>query len=635
MPPPSPRRRSALTPRSFLACLRRARATLPIVALLVSVGYISSLRLSQPYFSRPYEHDELITVRHYTWAGVEADGEPRPLRRLHDLESLHRPGMREWVIGIFCSIGRWPEPNNHVVHSLFVGAATAIGGVTPWVVRLPALLGAIVFACAMYSLAVRTCRLESSAYLAGLLSFTFPYVVEYSQTARGYTWMLALQAMLLIGLLELRNRPRSIRLAAWCAACAVASFVNIVTMSLYWVVPAYTAMFLSTDGRNSLQETNREFLSPWQRCLVIQLLYIGSMGALFLIDRLPYVYSSTTQYGDVFRTAQEYYVLGSGVLQGVLPTPAWGIFGAVGLVGLLGFSRGRVRSAVAGVALIMVVVVIAHTIASQRVAYARVYGFALPPLILGAVWVAEAAIVFSKSQVKRWFASVTWLGASVVLINTGGVVQNIDSPFIQLCKQLSEMDDSSRDASTFATFGEGIPLTVELYYPDDWRRLSERLPQNEPVRLCFLVKRDGTREWGLNLRRRSTNVQWNPVDWPAREALNVENRYRGLELNGHSRRFEEQQATDRESLVFWYPDVDSVATSPQRVYDHLDRHGVRYLAVHDRYQIKLQVFDRLAAVMIVTNSAEEFEKAGQMLRSADNPAGQNAIAVTSDDWSGP
>ena len=101
----------------------------------------------------------------------------------------------------FVAVSKYDEPNNHVLHSLLVHAATRVFGDAPWAVRLPALLAGVLLVPATMLLTASVGG-RRSATLAGLLVAISSPLIEYSTNARGYTlvclctvcgWLLALR----------------------------------------------------------------------------------------------------------------------------------------------------------------------------------------------------------------------------------------------------------------------------------------------------------------------------------------------------------------------------------------------------------------------------------------------------------
>ena len=118
--------------------------------------------------------------------------------------------------------------NNHVLNSLLTRFTTSAFGVSEFTVRLPALLGAVIYIGAAYAL----CRmLAKSAWVAWPLFVCLvynPFVMDYLAAARGYSLALGFltAALALAASLQVEGAAR-LRPLATCAAisvCAALSF---------------------------------------------------------------------------------------------------------------------------------------------------------------------------------------------------------------------------------------------------------------------------------------------------------------------------------------------------------------------------------------------------------------------------
>src|SRR6185369_11739291 len=101
------------------------REALAYAAAALIIGLFAVLFVQDRRFVESLAWDEWLTVEWYTWVGVTEAGEHRPVRRMEDFEALPAPSLRNLAIGFYCALGRWPEPNNHVVHSALVNLALA------------------------------------------------------------------------------------------------------------------------------------------------------------------------------------------------------------------------------------------------------------------------------------------------------------------------------------------------------------------------------------------------------------------------------------------------------------------------------------------------------------------------------
>ncbi|HEX5271081.1 MAG TPA: hypothetical protein VFW33_11360, partial [Gemmataceae bacterium] len=312
-----------LTPRGVMV--------LGLVAGVAVVLASAAYRAGQPDLVRPLNEDELITLRYYTWAGVRPDGEPRELRRREDVERLGRPGMRELALGAYCSFGRWAEPNNHVVNSGLINLTLTSCHPFEAAVRIPALVGAVLLALLAGAICYWVFPARSAVPLVAACAFWHPYVLRYSQEARGYSWMLALQLLLVACFVRLLRSPTSLLWGFLTATVAALSFMNVLTMSLYWVFPAYLVM-LAVAVWGWLRGTGECALRV---NLAVQIAAVGAVGLVFLLDRLPFVVSSTQQYGLTFQGAGEYAARLRETADYLFPSAGWKLFAVAGLAGLI------------------------------------------------------------------------------------------------------------------------------------------------------------------------------------------------------------------------------------------------------------------------------------------------------------
>ena len=107
--------------------------------------------------------------------------------------------------------------------------------------------------------------------------------------------------------------------------------MNVLTMSLYWVFPAYLVMLAIAAWAWVRKETDRSLRIN----LTAQLAAVGVVGLVFLLDRLPFVVSSTQQYGVPFQGIGEYAVRLRVTADYLFPSAGWKLFAVAGLAGLL------------------------------------------------------------------------------------------------------------------------------------------------------------------------------------------------------------------------------------------------------------------------------------------------------------
>ena len=204
-----------------------------------------------------------------------SSGLPTHAARVEDLLHVQRPNVMQLVAGLYRAISVWREPNDHVVHSVLVNLSTAMSPGGEASVRLPAWAGALVFAGALAWLAWRS-GYRLAWPLALLVATGWPYVHYYSLQARGYSWMLALQVVLLLLLANaLPRRPRSIAWGALCGFVAILSFWNMINLIVDWLAPLYLGLWLVPPRRQEAavfvwNELSAEDRRAYRQNLVVQ-----------------------------------------------------------------------------------------------------------------------------------------------------------------------------------------------------------------------------------------------------------------------------------------------------------------------------------------------------------------------------
>jgi 4-amino-4-deoxy-L-arabinose transferase-like glycosyltransferase len=131
------------------------------------------------WLERPLEHDEAFT--YYVFGRL-------PLRY---------------------ALADYTYPNNHIFHTLLLKLSVGILGNASWAMRLPAFLFGSAAAPLLYGFARHSTRKRWTALLAGILAALYPYMIDYSVNARGYSLAAAftiLAAWLAWGTMQHKNR---------------------------------------------------------------------------------------------------------------------------------------------------------------------------------------------------------------------------------------------------------------------------------------------------------------------------------------------------------------------------------------------------------------------------------------------
>lgn len=111
------------------------------------------------------------------------------------------------------------------LHTLAVHASWRTFGVSEWALRLPGAVAGVLTVPAMAWVAHRWLGRETAAPAAWLAAAS-PFLVRYSQEARGYAWVVLGSCLSVALLLELRRRCDAKGVAAWFAATAFGALSN-------------------------------------------------------------------------------------------------------------------------------------------------------------------------------------------------------------------------------------------------------------------------------------------------------------------------------------------------------------------------------------------------------------------------
>ena len=572
---------------------------------VVVIGLYVGVRASHRDLDRTFEWDELTTLRYFTWAGVEPTGEPRPLAHIDEIRGLDRPGPREFGIGLYCSLGRWPEPGNHVVHSVLSNLTLGLFGPSEASLRSAALGGAFAFGLSLAWLLIETFRWRFAAPLALILALWNPFVWRYSVTARGYTWLFALQVLLLVWLLRLPRRPAAILATTMAVATAVLCFMNHITMAAYWVLPVYAAFWvLAPDSSGRSGALTAAERSAWRRNLLIQVLIIAALAGLFIVDRLPYIYASSggaeiDRGGGVRSLPGIAQGIGSNLFPGVM----WKVVAICGLLGLLLAPRHSARRTILAIAVIGGAVGVAHYVLSGRTPPARILAWMIPVVLIGVAGLVDGLVRWLPSPRIRIWASLASVAVGVVIAGIGFKGLSSSTAVAGLVRTLGEQVQAE-NGRTVVLFDKRVGPMVPLYLPQSWDGI-ERPPAEGAARLLIALRETPWYGRKLATRNQSHVVDpWEPLGWPEVEELEISGDYHLFESGGRVTTFPDEAQHPR-GLVFWYPAVDSVAVRPQGVLQHLEDFSLRYMVVKVPFWAKMEVFFRLGCLVFPADSPGE------------------------------
>jgi len=620
--------------------------------VLATAGYRG---LVHPRMHDGLDEDESMTLAYYTWMGTDGQGFPRPV----DLNHPPKPDLRELGIGVFCSLGRWPEPNNHILNSLLANFTLALPGDKLVNLRLPALVGAAVFAAALAGLLLGRAGWRWAAPLGLLLAFGCPYVQYYSQQSRGYTWMLALQVLLLAGLGRLGRRPRSACWGVLCAGIAILSFMNMVNMAADWLLPVYLTFLAfprlllrrgtavpavcttgvspvgspSSDrdsihshdgggghgfatanlacGGQDARATEAEDARALRKNLLLQVIAVAAVGLVFLIDRLPFVISSMRQYGEPWTGLGEFAARWTEILRYLFPSTAWMVLFFCGLAGaVLSWREPRMRAVLAS-CLASILVSVVHFLASGRFPYLRGCGFLLPLVLVGAAGLVESVLKLPFLR-RKPLACSAWAGLMVLGV---ACVSSwaVPRPSTQEHDRLARLFQGARPTGGGSVVQiAGLHLAAQ---PPGWSAWTDaKIDQFKPPLYLGVVKQAGAEaptffadgEPGKGVSQRPP---WDPLAWPSLAMDKTLEDFRvGLLAGKLIPCPPEGLGEGDHGVFFWYVDAESVAISPDKLHDLLAEHGLRYHVIKKRLYVKMLVFKRVWLVVLYSSSPPEFQR---------------------------
>jgi hypothetical protein len=571
-----------------------------VVAVLLALG---GYRLQSPDLGRPFEVDELLTVQYYTWVGVQPSGEARSLNHVEDYYALGPPGAKELGMGLYCSVGRWPEPNNHVLNSLLINVSIAVGSRDERSARLPALLGAVIFAGALYFLCNSCLGWRAAAPLAALWAWFTPYVVDYSQTARGYSWMLALQVLLLLLAYRAARTGGSVALGAAGVALAVLSLMNVVSMSVDWLVPYFLALFFFRPSPQAAPEAppNRGD-SAWRTYVMVQGLCAAGMGSIFFLNHLPSLYSSAQQYGLKFHSAGEFFQLAYQIFDELFPGFWDKAFAALGVTGLITLVAKRPDRFLAALVVLLLVVNLLHVVLTRTFPYARAAGYLVPFVLIGAVYLAQLAIQTFESNVSKGL-----MVGAIVVSTLPAIIsseeKSLEDPALSQCLKLAERVKVPPDCHCYL-LRTGTDYLLSMYCPRDWRRVDIVSPGMK-LEVIFVDKKQSLVEALPGLGR----------EW-----------LYGLKCySGATQPLGDGTAVPSNAWVIWYPEFTRLGLNAKDQNAYVSGSGYRALPQYARYQVKFAVYSYLECYLFIPRREAESREIAEVVREGLRRFGGRAV----------
>jgi hypothetical protein len=612
-------------------------------ALLLATVVLIQLR--GPYIRRSFEFDELITLRYYTAAGINPDGRQKTLERIEDIRSIGRIGIKEFCIGAYCSFGRWNDANNHILNSFLMNCTFLFLPCSEQSSRIPAMAGLVLFAAATFFLIFRIFRCKWLAPLGLMLAVTLPYSMRFSQTSRGYLWMLCLQTLLLIALYRSWRNPASKRWVIASSSIAVVSIMNIISTVTFIVLPVYLSMAITAFVFRRTGPFSMTAGKTQQVNIFCQVFFISALCSVFFMDRLPYLASllgvsgaSFYKAGDGFNGAGGFFSLGGQILQGLFPSVFWKIFGLIGMTGLVLGCRSRRRRtffiSLSGILTVPIVVI--QAIATHQFGYERTYGFFMNYALIGFIIFCKDLVTAVSGPARKPLLAGLYVILGILLsysyLHLSQVQKKWQDTWCGFLKKLPAVELPEADANLgIISWNTGAQAPESLYFPKNWHETDFELQAGQHANIALLITK--SEEFGWHISFRDIYHLDRTLELPAMDdhtVLDVGNSYRVVNYPGRCHALTDSLPKSGDIFVIWYIDPASQVVTSKKLLEHLARYGLRYFRQQIRYQAKLSVFGRITDIVLFSENEKEFATVLEMIRASSADFGGKAIAFVPD-----
>jgi uncharacterized membrane protein len=162
------------------------------------------------------------------------------------LHWVHPEGPTQWL----------PHSNNHVLNSALMKVSAFLFGISPLALRVPALLGGLIYICASVSICWQVARSGLGRNLMFVCLVFNPFVMDYLVVARGYGLSIGFLAVVQAVLIRVVMDGGSVRLgvlaslAAGLAFCA--NFASAFAVGLHMV--AVVVLLLRGGGQGRRED---------------------------------------------------------------------------------------------------------------------------------------------------------------------------------------------------------------------------------------------------------------------------------------------------------------------------------------------------------------------------------------------
>lgn len=167
--------------------------------------------------------------------------------------------------------GEYADANNHILISLFGSFCLELGFDHPFFMRIPSLIGFLIYGFALHQLFVKQLKIPF-AHLIVICTYSIPWVLEYGALARGYGFSIGCYIALIVLLIEFTKQTKIVHFLlfftlAWLTILSSFTF----TVPVFLLLVVSFVFMLST-----LKTQSRKHI-----------IYYFLLGGLFLAAYIP------------------------------------------------------------------------------------------------------------------------------------------------------------------------------------------------------------------------------------------------------------------------------------------------------------------------------------------------------------
>ena len=231
---------------------------------------------------------------------------------------------------------------------------------------------------------------------------------------------------------------------------------------------------------------------------------------------------------------------------------------------------------------------------------------------------------------KAFALSCMFLIVSLAALHCRSIAAFEDRNLSLLCKHLSAPAENDTCQRLILT-GLHVGDNAQFYFPGSWRDPFEPVSAHGPLDLMLVLHNWKSQSWLFaNDNPQSRDKFWRPLAWNGDTILNINDEYLLFRIPGKTVEITDSlswQPTGK-CLIIYRPDKDSLSVSSQGVHDIFNSTDLRYRGYRERFQVKLEIFSRLAVVYVVCENREEFTLACATVEKAlVNFGGKAALFV--------